>query len=723
MNLSTATISQPYTYIYESFYKELIIELWGYFQMNMRGKDLVPAQEAAAFLKRSNLSVTTLGQIWELADYNRKGCLDKTGAFIAFKLVAAAQQGQPISWNSLLLKLEPPSFASRSATPSIPNFGATSASFGENWAISPMDQAKYESIFDGLNPVEGKVAGNKVRPVLLNSGLPSASLARIWELADMDKDGKFDRIEMCVALHLIYCALQGEPVPNVLPPSLIHPTKRELVQFSSSVPPIPVYQRGIGRQRTGSVVSLDDSEQQASRSERVRSQSVQPTTVTTSVLFPPSFSLSPATAWPVQSASYEATFKQADTDQDGFVSGADVRDIFLATGIQQNTLALLWSLVDMKKNGMLNLEQFALIMYLIENHKRGRPVPSVLPPNLIPPSFRTVEAPAATVSSGYTMDAVPTGNEELDALLREVEKLILDRREADQEIVQLEADMTIELTTLESTVTQLEKQKGEAEKRLEALDSHIAQLERTVEQSKEKIKEEEKRLNELHSQITQNEEDKTTNEELLHVQREVNSLEEEKKTLSVTLTQHNATIEKASLELTKLERKFANTEEITKRIETENEKLKKTAERLTQLMESNDVETLNKEKEDLFGVLTEISPVIVDGFQNDPFAASTRPGIGFETDPFAGTINSSFTNFDAFSGKDPFGSDMNNTKSPSTTVKAPPPRPAPPKSLKTPVEPDPFSGTDPFAGSAATVTATTTDQFANFANFDAFAKS
>lgn len=69
-------------------------------------------------------------------------------------------------------------------------------------------------------------------------------------------------------------------------------------------------------------------------------------------------------------------------------------------------------------------------------------------------------------------------------------------------------------------------------------------------------------------------------------------------------------------------------------------------------------------------------------------------GIGFETDPFAGTINSSFSNFDAFSGKDPFGSDMNNTKSPpATTTKTPPPRPAPPKSLKTPVESDPFSGT------------------------------
>ncbi|CAG9529835.1 unnamed protein product [Cercopithifilaria johnstoni] len=717
MNVSTATISQPYTYIYENLYKE----------MNIRGKDVVPAQEAAAFLKRSNLTVTTLGQIWELADYSRKGCLDKTGAFIAFKLVAASQQGQPISWNSLLLKLEPPSFASRSATPSIPNFGATLASLSESWAITPTDQAKYESIFAGLNPIEGKVSGNKIRPVLLNSGLPSTSLAKIWELADMDKDGKLDRIEMSVALHLVYCALQGEPVPSVLPSSLIHPTKRELTQFSSSIPPLPVSQWS-GRQRTGSVVSLEDSEQPTSGSERVRSQSVQPTSATTTTFFPAPLSLSLASAWPVESACYEADFQQADSDQDGFVSGADVRDILCATGIQQNTLALLWSLVDLNKNGMLNLEQFALIMYLIENHKRGKPVPFALPKNLVPPSFRTVEA---NVASGYIMSTLPTGNEELDELLREIEKLILDRREADQEIVQLEADMTvknseiknlkIELTTLENTVTQLEKQKGEAEKRLEALDSQIAQLGRNVEQSREKIKEEEKRLSELHSQNTQNG-DQIGNEELMHVQREVHSLEEEKKTLSVTLSQHNATIEKASLELTKLERRCANTEEVTKRIENENEKLKKATERLTQLIESNDTEKLNKEKEELFALLVEISPVENQNFDvsTDPFAAAIRSGVGFETDPFACTTNSSFTNFDAFSDKDPFYSNTKLSPRTASSVKAPPPRPAPPKSLKTSAELDPFSGTDPFAG--ATFTATT-DQFADFANFDAFTKS
>ncbi|VDK71733.1 unnamed protein product [Litomosoides sigmodontis] len=710
MNISTATISQPYTYVYENLYKE----------MNMRGKDVVPAQEAATFLKRSNLNVTSLGQIWELADYNRKGCLDKTGAFIAFKLVAACQQGQPISWNSLLLKLEPPSFASRSATPSIPNFSFASTGFNNNWAISPTDQAKYESIFDGLNPIEGKLPGSKIRPVLLNSGLPSTSLAKIWELADMDKDGKLDRIEMSVALHLVYCALQGEPVPSVLPPSLIHPTKREIAQLASTIPAVPLPQWSSGRQRTGSVVSLEGSEQPTSGSERVRSQSVQPTSAAT--LFPARLSLSPATAWPVQSTCYEATFQQADSDHDGFVSGSDVRDILLATGIQQNALALLWSLVDLKKNGMLNLEQFSLIMYLIENHKRGKPIPFALPRNLVPPSFRTVESCAASVASGYTMqNTAPTGNEELDALLREVEKLIVDRREADQEIVQLEADMTVKNSEIKNL------KKGEAEKRLEALDSQIAQLGRSVEQSREKVKEEEKRLSELHSQNTQNGEDKTASEELIHVQQEVHSLEEEKKTLSVTLSQHNAAIEKASLELTKLERKCANTEEITKRIENENEKLKKATERLTQLIESNDAETLHKEKEELFAVLVETSPIVENqnsGISTDPLVA-IQPGIGFETDPFAGTINSSFTNFDAFSGKDPFGLDVNNLKCPpnaTTYAKAPPPRPAPPKSLKTPVESDPFSGTDPFAGSGEAFTATA-DQFADFANFDALAKS
>lgn len=72
------------------------------------------------------------------------------------------------------------------------------------WGISQPDQIKYSSIFDSLVPEDGKLPGAKVRPVLLNSGLNPQFLAKIWELADQDKDGCLDRVEMAVALHLVY---------------------------------------------------------------------------------------------------------------------------------------------------------------------------------------------------------------------------------------------------------------------------------------------------------------------------------------------------------------------------------------------------------------------------------------------------------------------------------------------------------------------------------------
>ena len=43
---------------------------------------------------------------------------------------------------------------------------------GEEWAIRPAEQSKYEAIFDSLAPDGGRLPGDRVRPVLLNSGLP-----------------------------------------------------------------------------------------------------------------------------------------------------------------------------------------------------------------------------------------------------------------------------------------------------------------------------------------------------------------------------------------------------------------------------------------------------------------------------------------------------------------------------------------------------------------------
>lgn len=64
--------------------------------------------------------------------------------------------------------------------------------------------------------------------------------------------------------------------------------------------------------------------------------------------------------------------------------------------------------------------------------------------------------------------------------------------------------LQVELATLESTVAQLERQKIEAGKRLDALDNQIAQLERNEAQLKEKLKDEESRLAALREENRRN---------------------------------------------------------------------------------------------------------------------------------------------------------------------------------------------------------------------------
>ncbi|KAJ8357680.1 hypothetical protein SKAU_G00204740 [Synaphobranchus kaupii] len=64
----------------------------------------------------------------------------------------------------------------------------------------------------------------------------------VWDLSDIDKDGNLDKDEFAVAMHLVYRALEKEPMPSSLPPSLIPPSKRKKagVTLPGSVPVLPV---------------------------------------------------------------------------------------------------------------------------------------------------------------------------------------------------------------------------------------------------------------------------------------------------------------------------------------------------------------------------------------------------------------------------------------------------------------------------------------------------
>ncbi|MFH4982520.1 hypothetical protein AB6A40_009229 [Gnathostoma spinigerum] len=466
----------------------------------------------------------------------------------------------------------------------------------------------------------------------------------------------------------------------------------------------------------------------------MRPHSVQPHSVTSSS---PPLCASLATStqeWPVQVSKYESEFKKADTNKDGLVSGIDVREYLIASTVPQTVLAQLWSLVDFRKNGMLNIEQFALIMHLIDEWKSGIPAPSVLPPFLIPPQFRSIGASSTSLSLQADSSSLSSGNEELDMVQNEIQDLILERRQIDLDIVQLEADLTIknseiknleiELSTLENTVLQLERQKSEANRRLGLLDEQIEQLERNSVNLKEKLCEEQQRVNRLRKEAEDKENNASVvNDQLTAAKSELAAVEEENRKTKAELSQGKAEVEKISVQLTNLERDISNVENKKMNVEKEAEKSSKISSRLSELLEAKDIETIIMEQAELLGTKTLVSQnksvsgaVLKTSMASDPFKeTSATASDPFGSDPFAGT-NSSFAAFDdQFGGRfnaNPFDDSsspfsMTGTAESSATPrsasvpigssKLPPPRPAPPKTVQSFSalnEPDPFSSSE-----------------------------
>ncbi|RWS27641.1 intersectin-2-like protein, partial [Leptotrombidium deliense] len=115
------------------------------------------------------------------------------------------------------------------------------AAMKDPYLITPDQKSKYESQFMRLQPVNGLITGDQAKGLFLQSGLPPSVLAKIWELADVDADGRMDVNEFCIALHLIALKLKGVDPPITLPQSLrvlVEPPKFDAfgISSASSVP-------------------------------------------------------------------------------------------------------------------------------------------------------------------------------------------------------------------------------------------------------------------------------------------------------------------------------------------------------------------------------------------------------------------------------------------------------------------------------------------------------
>uniref|UniRef100_A0A8C0RFZ3 Epidermal growth factor receptor pathway substrate 15 n=2 Tax=Canis lupus familiaris TaxID=9615 RepID=A0A8C0RFZ3_CANLF len=405
--------------VYEKYYR----------QVDTGNTGRVLASDAAVFLKRSGLPDLILGKIWDLADTNGKGILNKQEFFVALRLVACAQNGLEVSLSSLNLAVPPPRFHDTSSPLLI-----SGTSIAElPWAVKSEDKAKYDAIFDSLSPVNGFLSGDKVKPVLLNSKLPVDILGRVWELSDIDHDGMLDRDEFAVAMFLVYCALEKEPVPMSLPPALVPPSKRKTWVVS-----------------------------------------------------------------PAEKAKYDEIFLKTDKDMDGFVSGLEVREIFLKTGLPSTLLAHIWTLCDTKDCGKLSKDQFALAFHLI-NQKliKGIDPPHILTPEMVPPSDRANlqkniigSSPVADFSAIKELDTL---NNEIVDLQREKNNVEQDLKEKEDTIKQRTSevqDLQDEVQRENTNLQKLQAQKQQVQELLDGLDEQKSQLEEQLKEVRKKCAEE-----------------------------------------------------------------------------------------------------------------------------------------------------------------------------------------------------------------------------------------
>ena len=225
-------------------------------------------ETAKQIFERAQLPNEVLGRIWNLSDTEQRGALGLTEFIIAMHLLAslksgamralpqvlpsglyeaAARRGAPARQGSGSLPTSDISSASaipRQFTGIAPQgtsspvarlpYGTPPLSAqptGADWAITPQDKVQFDNIFATVDKDHrGFITGGQAVSFFGNSRLPEEVLAQIWDLSDINSEGRLNRDEFAVAMFLIrQQRSKRDPhaaLPQALPPNLVPPSMR-----------------------------------------------------------------------------------------------------------------------------------------------------------------------------------------------------------------------------------------------------------------------------------------------------------------------------------------------------------------------------------------------------------------------------------------------------------------------------------------------------------------
>nr|CAD7429756.1 unnamed protein product [Timema monikensis] len=108
---------------------------------------------------------------------------------------------------------------------------------GDVWTITDEQREYYSTQFRSLQPdPRGLVAGSVARTFFEKSRLPVQQLRKIWQLADVTKDGALSLEEFNTAMHLVVLRRNNIELPDALPPCLVPPRPAKAVSREESPP-------------------------------------------------------------------------------------------------------------------------------------------------------------------------------------------------------------------------------------------------------------------------------------------------------------------------------------------------------------------------------------------------------------------------------------------------------------------------------------------------------
>jgi epidermal growth factor receptor substrate 15 len=382
-------------------------------QTNSLEAGYLQTEVAIDVLNRSGLSRLELRDVWKLSDADSNGRITQDELAVAIRLMGWMQSGRPFSEALLEKRTQIAPYyliqgllgchswtttsSGRHCAPYTSPEGSHTISYSGISACGTSRAARVSQYLRGRRPdrwvsrrrvirpskfpTSDIGTGEKVRDIYLKSNLAYRDLSSVWVLLDTTRRGRLNFLEFALGMYLIKairsCHLNG--VPSSVPSEVRSDLERVANELQSpflapgEALPMPM--------PTASSPSRPTPPSRTPPAPPTKAPRVPPK--------PPPVKPKPGSKpWavpPQERARYEDEFSQLGS---GYISREVAWDHFRHYNLVEDEIAQIVHLASIRNDGHLNSDEFVVAMHLLQNKLNGKPIPTELPPSLIPPSLR-----------------------------------------------------------------------------------------------------------------------------------------------------------------------------------------------------------------------------------------------------------------------------------------------------------------------------------------------